>query len=89
MTAPLVPHPAVTEKWISSGYTTSAPAVLHSQRWCQVTNVIIERIILVLPQSLHPVADVRIYYTNQTTVGDCGSSILSEIFSGLGILQSI
>ena len=67
----------------------TAPLVPHSRNHWKVNIKSGERSILVLPQSLHPVADVRIYHTIQTAVGDCGSSILSEIFSGLGILQSI
>ena len=41
----------VAEKWMLSGYTTSAPTVSYSHSWCEVTSVLIERGILVLLQS--------------------------------------
>ena len=44
-----------------------APAVPYSRSRCQVTSVLIEQGMLVLPLSYAPSVDVRIYYANWTT----------------------
>ena len=48
-------------------YTTSAPAVPYSRSRCQVTSVLIEEGMLVLPLSYASSVDVRICYANWTT----------------------
>ena len=55
----------------SSQQKTSAPAVTHSCSWCQVTCELIERGILVLPQSRTPALprSMSIYYANGMSEG--------------------
>ena len=81
-------NPRVAKKKILSGYTTSATAVPFSRSRFQVTSMLIEQGILVLPHSRTPTVDVRISFANRTTGGLRQQFFFSQIFSGPGILQS-